>query len=83
MLEGPTGSQGEALEITSPDQVLRISAADARALVDRGDAVLYDVRTAQAYRDLHVVGAVSFPEADLDSLYDTLPADKSLIFCCT
>ena len=30
-----------------------------------------------------IVGNVSFPETDLETLYDTLPADKPLIFYCT
>ena len=58
----------------------RVAAAEAKALVDEGVAVLYDVRSAASYRDRHAAGAVSFPEADVALRYDDLPADKTLVF---
>ena len=61
-------------------EVQRISAADAKALQDAGEAVLYDVRSAAAYQELHADGARSFPEADLAANFDELETDKALIF---
>ena len=43
-------------------------------------AVLYDARSPAAYRSVHAVGALSFPEADMAARYGELPSDKSLIF---
>ena len=79
----PTPNGAGALTITSPGQAQRISGDDAKALLDRGEAVLYDVRVSPAYEAKHVAGAISFPEAELDTLVNTLPADKTLIFYCT
>ena len=66
--------------ITSPEQVQRITPADAKALLDKGMAVLYDTRSDEAYQAKHAVGALSFPEAEQETLVDVLPADRALIF---
>jgi len=64
-------------------QVQRITAIDTKALLGKGEAVLYDVRTLTAYESRHAVGAISFPEAQLEANLATLPIDKKLIFYCT
>ena len=66
--------------ITSPEQVQRIKPAEAKALLDRGEAVLYDTRSFEVYGEKHAVGALSFPEAERETLVDVLPADKALVF---
>jgi len=66
--------------ITSPEQVQRIKPAEAKALLDRGEAVLYDTRSFEAYREKHATGAISFPEARQETLVDALPTDTVLIF---
>jgi hypothetical protein len=79
----PAPTRSAAQTSASSDPVQRITVADAVALLDRGEGVLYDTRTTAAYKDKHAVGAVSFPEAELETLLDTLPADKALLFYCT
>ena len=61
-------------------EVQRISAADARALLDGGQAVLYDTRSLESYQTAHAAGAISFPEAEAAGRLGELPADKALIF---
>ena len=68
---------------TPARQVQRITAIDAKELLEKGEAVLYDVRTPTAYESRHAVGAISFPEAQLETSLATLPIDKKLIFYCT
>jgi hypothetical protein len=68
------------LVVRSPDDVLRISPAKAKALVDDGTAVLYDTRPTDQYRSLHAAGAVSFPEDEAAARFDELPDDRDLIF---
>ncbi|MFW6115879.1 MAG: rhodanese-like domain-containing protein [Chloroflexota bacterium] len=70
--------------VTSADDVQRISPQDARALLEEGRAVLYDVRSADAYRIQHAAGALSFPEEEVTERVDQLPDDgRALIFYCT
>ena len=66
--------------ITSLEQVQRIKPAKAKALLDRGEAELYDTRSFEAYREKHATGAISFPEARQETFVATLPYDKALVF---
>ncbi|MHB9033874.1 MAG: rhodanese-like domain-containing protein [Anaerolineae bacterium] len=68
---------------TSPIVVQRISVADAKALVDAGDAILVDTRAADYYNRQHAQGAISVPLDEVDKLMNTLPKDKTLILYCT
>jgi len=75
---------GNATDVISADDVQRISPREAKALLDSGEALLYDTRSADAYRSQHAAGAVSFPEPDLPARLDELPSDgRALIFYCT
>ena len=78
-----SGGVGGVSLLTSPDQVQRISLRDAKGMIDEGEALLYDVRSAAAYESSHAAGAISFPEDEVNSLIPTLPPDKKLIFYCT
>jgi hypothetical protein len=68
-----------AAALTAQD-VQRITPAQAAALLDSGEALLYDVRSTAEYNTLHAAGALSFPDTDAAARYGELPADKSLIF---
>jgi hypothetical protein len=61
----------------------RITVEEAKAAVDRGEAVLVDVRTAEAYAIEHARGAVSLPEEDLVARANALPREKLIITYCT
>ena len=65
--------------MTSLSQPRRISPIDAKEMMDGGEAMLYDVRERGFYDTKHAVGAAALPEAELDSLFDTLPKDKDLV----
>ena len=69
--------------IASADQVQRITATEAKALLDRGEALIYDTRSAESYQAKHIPQAHSLPEGDVTKLANTLPKDKALIFYCT
>ena len=72
-----------AQQPSSARQVQRITAINTKALLEKDDALLYDVRTPTAYESRHAVGAISFPEAQLETNLATLPGDRKLIFYCT
>lgn len=74
---------GAPRNVDSPDDVLRISIQDAMAMLDAGDAVLYDARTAASYRNQHAEGAISLPEDEVGERFESLPEDKAIIFYCT
>lgn len=69
--------------LASIDDVQRIGPVEAKALLDRGAAVLYDVRSAEMYQAKHAAGAVSLPADQIENLAGSLPKGKTLIFYCT
>jgi hypothetical protein len=44
--------------------------------------LIIDVRAKDAYDAGHISGAVSFPEADVDTRYQELPKDKLVVAYC-
>jgi len=64
-------------------EINRINVEEAKALLDSGQAILLDARSAESYASQHATGAISFPEAKELELLAQLPKDKILIFYCT
>lgn len=73
-----------SIPLTEAD-VPRISAADAKAALDRGEAVIVDVRSVDSFAAGHIAGAVSIPlekfETSLGSL--SFEKDQWIITYCT
>ena len=67
------------------DQVSRITVSDAKAALDSGQAILVDVRSAEAYAQLHALGAMSIPLENFENNIGSLSLEKSqwIITYCT
>ena len=63
--------------------VPRINVMEAQAAVNRGEAVLLDVRQPPAYNAGRIKGAILMPEAEIPSRAGALPRDKKIIKYCT
>ena len=61
----------------------RLTAAEAKAALEGGRAVLIDVRVKQAFDAEHAKGALSLPLAELNTRAGELPKDKLIIAYCT
>jgi hypothetical protein len=62
----------------------RVSAIEAKQLVDAGQGVIIDVRGSEAYQQSHIKGALDVHLADLEAgKFDKLPRDKRIIAYCT
>jgi hypothetical protein len=83
MIRSTTVPTPQATATVALIEVNRIKVDEAKALIDSGQAVLYDARSAESYASQHATGAISFPEAKELELLSTLPKDKILIFYCT
>ena len=68
--------------IPYPD-VPRITLKETQDLLAKGQALLIDVRGADAYDQEHATGAILFTEADIATRLNELPRDKQLILYCT
>lgn len=74
---------GSSTQVQASD--LRISATDAKARIDRGDAVLLDVVQPAAWNELDRVpaGAIRIPPDDIERRYQELPRAREVIAYCT
>lgn len=66
-------------------EVPRVSAGDAKAALDSGEAVIVDVRNAEAYAESHIAGAIFIPLGDFETNLASVPLDKNqwIITYCT
>ena len=79
----PTASR-TGLPQTEAD-VPRVAVQDAAAAIQSGEAVVVDVRSAEAYQESHIPGALSIPlfEIEKDPTGVKLDKDKWIITYCT
>jgi 3-mercaptopyruvate sulfurtransferase SseA len=70
-------------QLPPTDAVRRISLRDATESLNRGQAVLVDVREAESYRVGHAAGAIHIPEAEIVNRLSDLPIGKMVITYCT
>jgi predicted sulfurtransferase len=66
-------------------EVPRVKVEDAKSAFDKGEAIIVDVRSAQAYAAGHAAGAISIPLAEFENNIDGLSLDKDqwIITYCT
>lgn len=68
---------------TPGDSVPRITTVELKNAMDKGEAVVIDVRSPSAYEQGHIKGSLSIPTADLLAKVDQLPRDKKIITYCS
>ena len=67
----------------APDQAPRMDAAEVKRLVDKGEAVLVDVRGKEAFDGGHADGALHIPVDQVAGRLKDLPKDKLIAAYCT
>ncbi len=65
------------------DGAARISVADLRAALDKGTAIVVDVRSEETYTAAHVKGAINIPEMNIAARASELPRDKTIVTYCS
>lgn len=78
----PTAQALSTQSIPYPE-VPRISVEETQTKLQQGQALLLDVRSRAAYDKEHALGAVSIPEAEVDSRLSELSPGKDLVLYCT
>jgi 3-mercaptopyruvate sulfurtransferase SseA len=75
-------SKNAAPAITSQDDVPRVAVEDAYQAVSRGEAVLVDTRSLEAYQQGHAAGAISLPVEEVEARLGELdPAQWYITYC--
>ena len=77
--------QGQVNLPQTEAEVPRVTAEDAKAAFDSGEAVIADVRSAEAYAEGHIAGALSIPLTDIEINPSGIALDKNewIITYCT
>lgn len=77
-------AQAEKPRMTPTQETARrISVEEARQALAKGEAVLVDVRSKEAYEGSHAQDALSIPLAEIGSRAGELPKNKLIITYCT
>ena len=64
------------------DEARRITLTELRAALDKGEAIVVDVRDAAEYAAGHIKGSRSIPEAEIGARAGELPRDKMVVTYC-
>ena len=72
-----------AAAITVKADVPRVTPAELKARMDKGEAVAIDVRGSVPYELGHIKGAVWLPLGLVAQRFDQLPQDKLIVAYCT
>ena len=69
-------------QATPSDGVRRITIVELRNALEKGEAVLIDVRDESQYKSSHIKGARSIPLGEVARRADELPHDKLIVTYC-
>ncbi len=64
---------------------IRIDLADARKMIDSGEAVVLDVVSPPTWEQMHkaIAGAIRINPREIEDHYKHLPKDKTIVAYCT
>jgi 3-mercaptopyruvate sulfurtransferase SseA len=84
LLAACSSAAGPAQEVTSVDDVPRVTPQEVVAQQEAGDkVVIADARSASSYETGHIAGAISAPTLELADRLDELPKNAHIVFYCT
>lgn len=63
--------------------VPRVSLNDAKAALDRKEAIMVDVRDLEYYQANHITGSINIPPSDFETRYRELNPNQWIILYCT
>ena len=63
--------------------IRRVTTAELKDLIDKGQAFVVDVRTDVSYKAGHIKGAILIPHKSVASRIKELPRDKTIVTYCS
>lgn len=79
----PAATTSQDHDHAAEANVPRITAAELRAALDRGEAVVIDVRDMDSYAAAHIPGSLHIPLSFIESQVQYLPRGKTIVAYCT
>lgn len=61
----------------------RVTGVEVKRLAEKGEVVIVDVRSKDAYDQEHAVGAISIPLGEFEARFAELPKNKLIASYCT
>jgi 3-mercaptopyruvate sulfurtransferase SseA len=78
-----TQTQQPQTQPTPADGVRRVSIEELRSALEKGTAIVVDVRGEDQYKAGHIKGAVWIPENEIANRTKELPKDKLIVTYCS
>ena len=76
-------SSSPTAQATPGDGARRVTVAELREALDKGTAVVVDVRSDEQYKASHIKGALHIPEGQVVARAGELPRDKMIVTYCS
>ena len=83
MSQQPAQTGQAQTQPTPADGVRRVTVEELRAALEKGTAIVIDVRGADSYKAGHIKGALSIPGNEIASRSKELPKDKLIVAYCS
>ena len=78
----PLSATTPATRATPDDGVRRMTIVELRDAMEKGEAIIVDVRSETEYKRGHIKGARSLPRGEIAKRADELPKDKLIVSYC-
>ena len=79
----PATRADKSAHVAPADGVKRVTTVELRDALDKGTALVVDVRPAQNYATRHIKGSVSIPLEQVPTRLGELPRDKMIVTYCS
>jgi ABC-type enterochelin transport system substrate-binding protein len=76
----PDASSGH---VAPSDGVKRVTTVELRDALEKGTAIVVDVRGDAPYKQSHIKGSISIPENQISARIKELPRDKMIVTYCS
>jgi 3-mercaptopyruvate sulfurtransferase SseA len=79
----PATPADRSAHVAPADGVKRVTTVELREALDKGTAVVVDVRPAQTYSASHIKGSISIPLDQVPARLSELPRGKMIVTYCS
>ena len=79
----PATPADKSAHVAPADGVKRVTTVELRDALEKGTAIIVDVRPQQSYQQNHIKGSISIPLDQVPSRLSELPRDKMIVTYCS
>lgn len=79
----PTPTTATPGHVAPADGIKRVTTIETRDAVEKGEAIIVDVRGDAAYQQSHIKGSISIPGEQVEARLSQLPRDKMIVTYCS